>query len=324
MTSPLRTACHVLVAAACLLAGAARAEDAYPTRPVRLIVGFAAGGPTDVPARFIADKLGGLIGQPVIVENRAAASGMVATRYVLAQPSDGYTLLLCTHFEPINVALYKNPEFKLSDLAPISLVAKYYYGLGLANAVPASDFKGFVSYAKAHPGALSYATIGPGSAQSIFALQLQRLTGITMNGVPYRSGAQITQDFITGRVQFYVSPVIQMMPLLAAHQAKMLAVSSPERLATNPTVPTLREEGIDFVRFGWLGVCAAHGTPQPIIDKLQKAIATVVATPGYRRLTEQAGSVPVSSTPAELRAVIDQTLADVQQTVQEFGLQQEE
>ena len=119
------------------LAGAANAQEPYPTRPIRLVVGFGAGGPTDIPARFIADKLGDALGQRVIVENKPAAAGMVATRDVLSQPRDGYTLLLCTHFEAINTAVYKNVQFKLSDLAPISLIAKYYYGLALANTIPA-------------------------------------------------------------------------------------------------------------------------------------------------------------------------------------------
>src|SRR5215510_6522774 len=119
----------------------------YPTRPVRLIVGFAAGGSTDIPARYIADRLGELLGQRVVVENKPAAAGMLATREALAQPKDGYTLLLCTHFESINIAVYKNPQYRLADLAPISLVSQYYYGIGLANSVPAADLVSFIAYA---------------------------------------------------------------------------------------------------------------------------------------------------------------------------------
>ncbi len=313
----------LLVAVVWLASQAAQSQEAYPTRPIRLIVGFAAGGSTDIPARYIADKLGELLGQRVVVENRPAAAGMLATREALAQPRDGYTLLLCTHFESINVAVYKNPQYRLADLAPISLVSKYFYGLGLANAVPATDLAGFVTYAKAHPGEISYGTLGPGSAQEIFARQLERLAGITMNRVPYRGGAQIVQDLIPGRVQFFVSPMISLVPLLENKQAKVLGVSSSERLKAVPQVPTLREQGVDFVRFGWLGICAGAGTPQPIVDLINRHITTIVASPDYQAATERAGSIPVSSTPAELRQVIDQTLVDVQATVQEFGLQQE-
>jgi tripartite-type tricarboxylate transporter receptor subunit TctC len=313
----------ILVALTSCAVLAAHGQSAYPQRPIRLIVGFAAGGPTDIPARYIADKLGDLLGQRVVVENKPAAAGMLATREALAQPRDGYTLLLCTHFESINVAVYKNPQYKLADLAPISLIAKYYYGIGLANVVPGTDIASFVSYAKAHPGEISYGTLGPGSAQEIFARQLERLFGIGMNRVPYRAGTQIVQDMIPGRVQFYVAPMVQLLPLAGEKQLKILGVSSTERLKSASQVPTLKEQGVDFVRFGWLGICAGAATPPPIIELLNRHIAAIVAMPEYQASTERGGSIAVSSSPAELRGVIDQTLAEVQQTVQEFGLQQE-
>jgi tripartite-type tricarboxylate transporter receptor subunit TctC len=303
--------------------GMAGAAD-YPTKPIRLVVGFGAGGPTDIPARFIADKLGDKLGQRVIVENKPVAAGMVATRDVLSQPKDGYTLLLCTHFESINSAVYKNVGFKLSDLAPISLIAKYYYGLALSRSIPADDFVSFVQYAKARPGAVTYATIGAGSAQEILARQLEKLAGITMNRIPFRGGPQIVQELVAGRVDFYVSPTLAIMPQYEGKQLKVLAVSSPERLRTAPEVPTLKEVGIDYVRFGWLGICAAAGTPQPIIDQLNRDITSIVATPEYRAMIEGAGSIAVSSTPAELAQVITQTLDDVAATIQEFGMQQEQ
>jgi tripartite-type tricarboxylate transporter receptor subunit TctC len=304
--------------------GAAQAEEPYPTRPIRLVVGFGAGGPTDIPARFIADKLGEALGQRVIVENKPAAAGMIAARDVLSQPRDGYTLLLCTHFEPINTALYKNAQFKLGDIAPVSLIAKYYYGLALANAVPAADFDAFVQYAKAHPGEVSYATIGAGSAQEILARQLEKLTGITMNRVPFRGGAQVVQELVAGRVQFYVSPTLAIMSQYQAGQLKILAVSAPQRLKNLSEIPTLTERGIDFVRFGWLGICAGAGTPQPIVDLLQRRVATIVGSDDYRAMIEKAGSIAVSSTADELRQVMAQTLDEVASSVRDFGLQQEQ
>jgi tripartite-type tricarboxylate transporter receptor subunit TctC len=303
---------------------AANAQEPYPSRPIRLVVGFGAGGPTDIPARFVADKLGEALGQRVVVENKPAASGMIAARDVLSQPRDGYNLLLCTHFEAINTAVYKNAQFRLSELAPISLIAKYYYGLALANAVPATDFDSFVQYAKAHPGEMTYATIGAGSAQEILARQLEKLTGITMNRIPFRGGPQVVQELVAGRVDFYVSPTLAIVPQAEAKQLKILAVSGPERLKTLADVPTLTEKGVDFVRFGWLGICAGAGTPQPIIDLLQRDIAAIVATPEYRAMIEKAGSVAVSSTPQELQQVITQTLDDVASSIREFGMQQEQ
>jgi tripartite-type tricarboxylate transporter receptor subunit TctC len=288
-----------------------------------MVVGFGAGGPTDIPARFIADKLGNMLGKRVLVENKPGAAGQIATRDALSQPPDGHTLLLCTHFESINTVLYKSVSYKLSDLAPISLISKYYYGITLANAVPADNLQDFVKYAKAHPGAVNYATIGAGSAQEIFARQLEKLTGISMNRVPFRTGTQVMPDLIAGRVQFYVSPTLAVLPSHKAKELKVIAVSAPERLKNEPDIPTLREKGVDFVRFGWLGLCAAAGTPQPIIDKLNHDVGAIVATPEYRDLIEKGGSIPVSSTPAELRQVLTQTVDEVASTIREFGMQQD-
>jgi tripartite-type tricarboxylate transporter receptor subunit TctC len=242
---------------------------------------------------------------------------------VLAQPRDGYSLLLCTHFEPINVAVYKNPQFKLRDLAPISLVTKYYYGVALANSIPADDLGSFVQYAKARPGEVSYATIGAGSAQEILARQLEKLTGITMNRIPFRGGPQVVQELIAGRVHFYVSPTLAIAPQYQGKQLKIIGISAPTRVQALPEVPTLNEKGVNFVRFCWLGICAGADTPQPILERLQRQIAAVVGGPDYRALIENGGQIPVSSTPEELRQVITQTLDDVAASIREFGMQQD-
>ena len=220
-----RVTALVACAAALLVSAAAHAQ--YPDKAIRLVVGFGAGGPTDIPARFIADKLGERLGQRVLVENKPVAAGMLATRDVLSQPRDGYTLLLCTHFEAINTASYTNPGFKLEDIAPISLIAEYYYALALSLRVPAEDFASFVQYAKSHPGEVSYATIGAGSAQEILARQLEKLAGITMNRIPFRGGPQVVQEMIAGRVDFYVSPTLGVVPQYESRQLRLLAVSAP-------------------------------------------------------------------------------------------------
>jgi tripartite-type tricarboxylate transporter receptor subunit TctC len=316
--------CGGLIAALLAAASVSHAADPFPTRPIRLVVGFGAGGPTDIPARFVAEKLGARLGQNVVVENKPGAGGMLATRDVLSQPSDGYTLLLCTHFESINTVLYRNPQYALRDIAPISLVAKYYYGLALSNAVPAATFEQFVAYAKAHPGEVGYISIGSGSAQEIMAHQLERLAGMSMNRIPYRGGPQVMQDLISGIVHFYVAPTLAVLPQYESRQLKILAVSSPQRLDVAPEIPTLREKGIDFVRYGWLGVCARAGTPPPIIELLNRNIVAIVATPEYQALIEKAGSLPIASSPAELAGVLTQTVDDVAATIREFGMQQDQ
>jgi tripartite-type tricarboxylate transporter receptor subunit TctC len=317
------TSAFLALALAALCALPVHAADTYPGRPIRLVVGFGPGGPTDIPARFIADKLGAALSQPVVVENRLGAGGIVAARDVLAQPRDGYTLLLCTHFDATNTAVYRNAGYQLSDLAPISLIAKYYYGLALTNSIPADDFASFVAYAKAHPGEVTYAIVGAASAQEIMARQLQKLTGVTMNRIPFRGGSQVVEELMAGRVDLYPSPTLAIMSQYRAKQLKIIATTSPERLTILPEIPTLREQGFDFVRFGWLGVCAGAGTPQPVIDTLNRHIAAIVAMPDYRALIENAGSIAMSSTPQELGDIMNRTRDEVAPTIQEFGLQQD-
>jgi tripartite-type tricarboxylate transporter receptor subunit TctC len=317
-----RSAVALLAGAIAFCAAPGRAADVYPTRPIKLVVGFGAGGPTDIPARFIADKLGAALGQGVVVENKPAAGGIVAARDMLAQPRDGYTLLLCTHFDATNIAVYRDAGYTLSDIAPISLIAKYYYGLALTNAVPATDFTSFIAYAKAHPGEITYATVGAASAQEIMARQLGNLTGVTMTRVPFRGGLGVVQELIAGRVDLYPSPTLAIMQYYKAKQLKIIATTSPQRLSTLPEVPTLKEAGFNFVRFGWLGVCAGAGTPQPIIKTLNQHIVSIVASPAYRALIENAGSLAVSSTPQDLGAIMQKTFDDVVPAVKEFDLQQ--
>jgi tripartite-type tricarboxylate transporter receptor subunit TctC len=242
---------------------------------------------------------------------------------VIARPADGYTLLLCTHFEPINLAAYKDPGFKLSDLAPISLIARYYYGLALSNAIPSTDIGSFIAYAKAHPGEVNYGTVGFGSAQEILARQLEKVTGITMNQVPFRGGAQPVQEIVAGRIDFYTAPPLALIPHYRDQRLKIIAVSSPERLNVLPEVPTLAEVGINFIRSGWLGVCAPAGTPAAIIELLNRDIAPIVHSPDYRALIENAGSIAAASTPDGLAIIMQQTLAEVAPTIAEFHLQRE-
>lgn len=322
LTATLRGA-GVALSVILAVASSTRAADTYPQRPIRLIVGFGAGGPTDIPARFVADRLGAALGQPVVVENKPAAGGIVATREVMAQPRDGYTLLLCTHFDATNTAVYRNAGYRLSDIAPVSLIAKYYYGLALSNAIPAAEFQSFLAYAKAHPGEVTYATVGAGSAQEIMARQLEKLAGVTMNRVPFRGGATVVQELVAGRVDLYPAPTLAILPSYQAKQLKILATTSPQRLKNLLEVPTLTEQGFDFIRFGWLGVCTAAGTPEAIIKTLNDHLVRIVAAADYHALIENAGSIAVSSTPQQLQAIMQNTREEVLPAIKEFGLQQD-
>ncbi|HZR61900.1 MAG TPA: tripartite tricarboxylate transporter substrate binding protein [Xanthobacteraceae bacterium] len=313
----------LLIALVLASAGAASAADTYPNRPIRLVVGFLAGGPTDIPARFIADRLSQQLGQKVYVENKPGAGGMIALNDVLAQPRDGYTLQFCTYFDAINTLLYKNVSYKLADIAPVALVSKYYYLMALSKSVPVDNFDQFISYAKAHPGDILYGTVGAGSSQELVAHQLEKSAGIKMTKVPFKGANVITQEQLAGRIHFQVAPPIAVGPFYTSGELKVLATTSPERLKSFPDVPTLTERGFALTPFGWLGVCAGAGTPQPIVDLLNRHIVSITKSDEYRAFLEKAGNIPVSITPEEFGRVIYKTVDDAAPYIREFHMQME-
>lgn len=312
-----------MLTATVLLAGlvAVPADEPYPTRPIRVVVGFLAGGPTDIPARFIADRLSAQLGQKVYVENRPGAGGMIALNDVLAQPRDGYALDFCTYFDAINTLLYKNVSYKLSDIAPVALVSKYYYFMALAKSVPVDTFDQFVNYAKAHPGEILYGTVGAGSTQELVAHELEKTTGIKMTKVPFKGSNAITQEMLAGRVHFQVGPPIAIAPFYKSGELKVLATTSPQRLKSFPDVPTLTERGFPLTPFGWIGVCAGAGTPKPILDLLNRHIVSITQSEEYRQFLEKAGNIPVSTTPDEFAHVITDTVSEAAPTIHEFHMQ---
>jgi len=312
-----------LIAAALLLAGvvAGIAADAYPTRPIRLLVGFPAGGPTDIPARFIADRLSAQLGQKVFVEDKPGAGGMIALDDMLAQPKDGYSLQLCTYFDAINTLLYRNVSYKLSDIAPITLVSKYYYLLALAKSVPVDTFDQFVVYAKANPGAILYGTVGAGSTQELVAHELEKTVGIRMTKVPFKGSTEITQEMLAGRVHFQVGPSLAIAPYYKTGELKVVATTSPERLKSFPEIPTLTERGYALTPYGWLGVCASAGTPKPVIDLLNQRITSITRSDEYRQFLEKTGNIPAATTPEEFGRVFAQTVREATPYVREFHMQ---
>jgi len=313
----------VWTAVAILLGGtaASAAAEPYPTHPIRLVVGFLAGGPTDIPARFIADRLSTQLGQKVYVENKPGAGGMIALNDVLAQPRDGYNLSFCTYFDAINTLLYQNVSYKLADIAPITMVSKYYYLIALAKSVPVDTFTQFVGYAKAHPGDILYGTVGAGSTQELVAHELEKTAGISMTKVPFKGANEITQEMVASRVHFQVGPPIAIGPYYKSGQLKVLATTSPQRLDSFPDIPSLTELGYKLTPYGWLGVCAGAGTPQPIVDLLNRHIVSITNSDEYRQFMEKTGNIPVAMTPEQFGRAITATVDDAAPTIHEFHMQ---
>ncbi len=203
---------RTLLVAGLLAAALAPAQaQTFPNRPIKILVGFPAGGPSDVPARIIGDKLQKSLGQPVVVENKTGAAGMIALNEMLAQPRDGHTLLLCSYIDPTNTLLFKKVTYKLDDIAPVSLVTKAYYAFVVPADSPASNVKDFVTHAKGKPaGALNYGKVGSGSVTEIIPNQLEKDTGIKMTGVTFRG---------TGPAKGHAGHLDagQLLPLLRQH-----------------------------------------------------------------------------------------------------------
>jgi tripartite-type tricarboxylate transporter receptor subunit TctC len=303
------------------LSGSALAQS-YPERPVRLLVGFPAGGPSDIPARIVAEKLQTALGQPVVVENKTGAAGMIAMNDMLGQPRDGHTLLLCSYLDASNTLLYRNVAYQLVDVQPISMVSKAYYAFTVPTALPAKDIQEFIAHAKARPGQLNYGRVGSGSVTELLAKQLEKVAGISMVGVPFRGTGPALQEVAGGRLEFMVGPLALSLPLHEGGQVKILGLTSPERLAAAPNLPTLTEQGVPITNYGWWGICGAKGLPKAVLDRLGKEMVAAVNSADYKSVMERSGAIPLASTPEEMSVVIAETLRDTAALIKELDIKQ--
>jgi tripartite-type tricarboxylate transporter receptor subunit TctC len=305
----------------CLASMPATAQD-FPNRPIKMLVGFPAGGPSDVPARIIGAKLQTSLGQPVVVENKTGAAGMIALNDMLGQPRDGYTLLLCSYIDPTNTHLYKKVTYKLEDLAPVTMVSKAYYAFVVPASSPANSMKEFIAHAKSKPGELNYGKVGTGSVTELLPKQLEKETGIKMTGVTFRGTGPAMQEVLAGRIDFAVSPLSVAMPLYAEKKIKVIGMTSPERLPIAPDVPTLKEQGVNIVNYGWWGVCAASGTPKPLLEKINKHVRDAIESDDYKSTMGKTGVIPVSTSVDEFGKIITETAADAAQMLKDLGIEQ--
>jgi tripartite-type tricarboxylate transporter receptor subunit TctC len=309
--------------AVCSMAVSATAQaQSFPSKPIRMLVGFPAGGPSDVPARIIGQQMQLALGQPVVVENKTGAAGMIALNEMLTQPRDGHTLLLCSYIDPTNVHLYRKAAYKVEDLAPVSMITRAYYAIVVPPDSPANNMKDFIALAKARPGALNYGKVGSGSVTEIIPRQIEKDAGIKMTGVTFRGTGPALQEVLAGRLDFAVSPLSLAMPLYAEKKVKVIAMTSPERLAVAPEVPTLKEQGVNVVNYGWWGVCAASGTPRPVLETLNKHVGAAVASEQFKQTMEKTGVIPEASSVDAFGKMITDTAADAGKTLKELGIEQ--
>lgn len=321
LTRTARTVALALLTSSAVAAPAAFAADPYPSRPIKLLVGFPPGGPADIPARLIGDQLSKSLGGSVVVENKPGAGSMIAAQEFVSQPGDGHTLLLCTSFDAINTLLYRKARYSISDLVPISLISTYDYAITVSNTFPAKDFVELVKLSKESPDKFNYGHIGIGSQANIIFKQLEMTAGIKMTALPFKGSAPAVQEVIAGRLDLFIVPPISAVQPHLGKQLRVMAVTGKTRLAVLPDVPTLQELGIPLTAFAFQGICTGKGTPQPVVDKLTTAIRAIVASKEYSGLMDKLGTAAVSSTPAELSQMMNDAIKTATPVVNAFKLQ---
>ena len=306
MTFPRRRFLHFAAAAAAMpaLPRLARAE-AYPSRPVRIVVGFAAGGATDIQARLMGQWLSDRLGQQFIVENRAGASGNIGTETVAKSPADGYTLLQIVTPNVINATLYSNLNFDfMRDIAPVICAAKLAYVVVVNPTVPVTSIPEFIAYAKANPGKMNYGSAGPGTPQNIACELFKMMAGVDLVHVPYRGGAPATTDLLAGHLQVIFSPVSESIQFIKAGKLRPLAVTTTKRLDVLPEIPTVADFVPGYEASGFAGIGVPRDTPADIIDLLNKELNAGLGDAKIRERIEELGGTVAGGSPAEFATIL--------------------
>jgi tripartite-type tricarboxylate transporter receptor subunit TctC len=272
----------------------------YPTRPVRLVVGFPPAGAADLISRLIGQWLSDRLGQSVFIENRVGAASNIATEFVVHSPPDGYTLLDLTSVNSYNVTLYDNLNFDLiRDIAPVASIYRGINVLVVHPSFPAKTLLEFIAYLKANPGKVNMASGGVGTPQHLFGELFKKMAGVDMLHVPYRGGGPALTDLLAGHVAVMFDTLVTSMEHIRAGELRALAVTSATRSDVLPDVPAIAEVVPGYVATGWQGIGAPANTPIEIIDKLNKEVNAALADPKFTARIADLGGVPFASSPAE-------------------------
>ena len=280
MTLPRRRFLHLATGAVALSAISSRAQaQAYPARPVRIIVGFPPGGPADIVARLIAQWLSERLGQEFFVDNRPGASSNIGTEAALKASPDGYTLLVVTSSNAVNATFYEKLNFNLmSDMAPVAGIIRAPFVMEVNPSVPARTVPEFIAYAKAHPGKINMASGGTGTSTHIAGELFQMMAGVKLVHVPYRGSAPALTDMIGGQVQVMFDILTSSIQHIRSGALRALAVTSAARSQVLPDLPTLGEFLLGYEATAWYGIVAPKGTPGDIVDMLNKTISIAMAS----------------------------------------------
>src|SRR5215210_1786828 len=278
---------------------------AYPAKPIRLILPFPPGGPTDIAGRAIAQKLAEQMKQPVISDNRPGATSNLGLELAAKAPPDGYTIVLTPPSISLSPTMYKKLNYDAArDLQPLTLVANMYYVMAVHNSVPAKNLNEFIALAKRSPGKLNFSSSGLGAGNHLATELLKSMYGLSMVHIPYKGNVAGLLACSTGEVDFGTFALAPTIPIVKAKRVRPLAALTEKRLGVLSEVPTAREQGVDLVSVQWYGILTPAGTPRPIVDRLVSELHKAVNSPDVKDKLAASGIDTVTSTPDQLRELI--------------------
>jgi tripartite-type tricarboxylate transporter receptor subunit TctC len=299
--------------------------DGYPTKPIRLILGHSAGGNADTFARALAKPLSERLGQPIIIENKAGANQIIAAELTARSTPDGYTIYLASQTSLVlNVGAYKKlPYDSLKDFAPVSLLYTVPLYLVVNPTVPATNVKQLIDLAKSKPGTINFASVGTGSSVHLSGEMFKSMTGIDIVHVPYKGSVEGLTDLMAGRVQLMFDGGVSALPRVNEGKLRVLAMTGAERSPSFPNIPTMAESGVPgYTALFWFGIVAPQATPQPIVSRLSREIGAILNDPVFKKLFQEQGVDPISSTPAEFSKLIRDDLPKWIGIMKQAGVQQ--
>jgi tripartite-type tricarboxylate transporter receptor subunit TctC len=295
--------------------------QAYPTRPVRIFVGFPAGGLTDITARLIGQRLSEQLGQQFVIENRPGAGTNIATEVVLRAPADGHPLLMATVVNSINATVYGNLKYNfVSDIAPVASIVDAAFVMEVNPSVPAKTVLEFITYAKANPGKISFASGGVGTPDHVAGELFKMMTGVNMLHVPYRGSAPAVTDLVGGQVEVSFGPVAPSIEHIRTGRLRALAVTTATRSQSLPDIPALSEILPGFEVSAWHGLVAPRNTPAAIIDTLSKAVNTALADPSLNTRLVDLGLTALPGSPAGFGSLITEETEKWAKVVRSAGI----
>jgi tripartite-type tricarboxylate transporter receptor subunit TctC len=316
--------CCTLAATAALVASAPLSAQQYPAKPVKIIVAFPPGAVTDTTGRLIATRLTAVLGQPVIVENKPGASGIIGTEAALRAPADGYTLTMISSAYTTAPALHRLNFDPIGDITPIIQISQMPFVLTANPSLPAKNVQELVALAKAQPGKVNFASAGLGSPSHLAAELFASRTGIRMNHVPYKGGAQPVTDTIGGQTDLFFSPLATALPHVKAGKLRAIAVASRQRSAAAPDIPTAAESGLtDYEVVLWVGLAGPKGLPRPIVERIHTEVTTALKSHETLERLRADGSSPAGGTPEQFLATIKKEIGLWREVAREAGVQPE-